>query len=160
MHPEFGQPTYKALFDRAFEIGGTEVVVYTNGDILYTRNLLETITFVHKVAQQMQKGKECKFMVVGPLIRCAMEVLCYWKNVPRGSNTALVKCPPAHSSEEGEGRAIWCLNRANCKEDRPAPTQAHHWGRVDGVTGAMVGGGRVVSFKPPPGLCVLLCSPR
>ena len=43
------------MFDRAIELSDTDVVIYTNGDILYTRDLLETVTFVASAARQLQK---------------------------------------------------------------------------------------------------------
>lgn len=67
LHPHFMQPTYKDLFDRAYQLGGMDVVVYTNGDILYTRDLLETITAVHRHAANAQRPP-LKFMVVGQRI--------------------------------------------------------------------------------------------
>ena len=64
LHPQYGQPTYKALFDRAFAVGATDIVIYTNGDIFYTRSLLETVASVHSAATRMQTPPY-KFMVVG-----------------------------------------------------------------------------------------------
>eukprot|EP00668_Euglena_longa_P000220 GGOE01000302.1.p1 GENE.GGOE01000302.1~~GGOE01000302.1.p1 ORF type:complete len:524 (+),score=61.55 GGOE01000302.1:36-1607(+) len=64
LHPTFLQPTYKDLFDRAFSVGKAEAVVYSNGDILYTHDLLETISFVHTMAMRDQRPPY-KFMVVG-----------------------------------------------------------------------------------------------
>uniref|UniRef100_A0A7S1ILE2 Fascin-like domain-containing protein n=1 Tax=Eutreptiella gymnastica TaxID=73025 RepID=A0A7S1ILE2_9EUGL len=67
IHPKFNQPTYKTLFDRAIEIGDTDVVIYTNGDILYTHDLLETVTFVANFVKKTSEPPY-KFMVVGQRI--------------------------------------------------------------------------------------------
>eukprot|EP00668_Euglena_longa_P020227 GGOE01025154.1.p3 GENE.GGOE01025154.1~~GGOE01025154.1.p3 ORF type:complete len:208 (+),score=45.67 GGOE01025154.1:666-1289(+) len=48
MHPKFDQPTYRDLFDRAFEVSKADCVVYSNGDILFTRDLVETATFLRQ----------------------------------------------------------------------------------------------------------------
>eukprot|EP00759_Apiculatamorpha_spiralis_P004777 PhF_6_TR12897/c0_g1_i1/m.20306 len=49
IHSTYHQPTYRGLFQKAFDLyDNASVVVYTNSDILYTRSLVETI---HAVAE-------------------------------------------------------------------------------------------------------------
>eukprot|EP01012_Entosiphon_sulcatum_P030039 TRINITY_DN3685_c0_g1_i1.p1 TRINITY_DN3685_c0_g1~~TRINITY_DN3685_c0_g1_i1.p1 ORF type:complete len:561 (+),score=68.86 TRINITY_DN3685_c0_g1_i1:921-2603(+) len=60
VHPEFKQPTYRELFDRAANSTGTgdldalEVICLSNADILYTRDLPETVTFVRTVLPMLK----------------------------------------------------------------------------------------------------------
>eukprot|EP00668_Euglena_longa_P012664 GGOE01015134.1.p1 GENE.GGOE01015134.1~~GGOE01015134.1.p1 ORF type:complete len:487 (+),score=70.69 GGOE01015134.1:71-1462(+) len=58
-HPPFQQPSYKDLFDRAFEVSAANCVAYSNGDILYTRDLVETATFLQ------QQLRSTGFLAVG-----------------------------------------------------------------------------------------------
>merc|ERR1711976_355535 len=63
IHHGYNQPTYRGLFTRAFELGGTDVVMYTNGDILFTPGLQDTIKSV--MLDLKQNNKPLEFMIVG-----------------------------------------------------------------------------------------------
>jgi hypothetical protein len=65
MDQQFNQPTYKALFDRAFQCSTMDTVAFSNGDIVYVRDLPETITFVQQALRELKHGNASQFLVVG-----------------------------------------------------------------------------------------------